>query len=240
MIQIAVCSESEDERTIMKEYLAKYEEECHLGFCVAEYGDVGDLLRIHGKPYDMLFVDIDIEVGRETGISMAKSLRAINEEVIMAIMSENGGHASDAYDMNAEEFLLKPLSFAMVEKALRRNLCQIRDGKEKVVIRFNGNTNVIRLESIVYVEYYSHKLTFHLMNGNRLYKMGGLKEFLREHGGEYLCLVNKNCIVNKLWVESYDKKAVRLKGRREDVEISRQRWKIFEIEYLRFCGEGLP
>ncbi len=237
MIQIAICNESEQERNAMREYLARYEAKYCLKFYVDEYKNGRGLLRVHGKPYDVLFIDVELE--KEVGVAIVERLREINEEIILIIASSNAKHAIDACNMNAEGFLLKPSSYDAIEDILLKSLCKMRSEKGKMVIHFDGNTNIVQMESIVYVEYYNHKITFHLMNGEKLYERGSLKKFLDEYRGRYFIPINKNCVINILWIESYDKKSVRLKGVCNEIEISRPKWKVFEQNYLEFCKEIL-
>jgi DNA-binding LytR/AlgR family response regulator len=119
------------------------------------------------QPVDLLFSDI--QMPELNGVDLAKSL--LNPPAIIFITAHNN-FASDSFDLNITDYLLKPVSYERFLKALNKVVLQI-DGKQKtasgdttpddyIFVKANNKLNKILLSDILYIESVKDYLKIHV------------------------------------------------------------------------------
>jgi DNA-binding LytR/AlgR family response regulator len=89
----------------------------------AEESDTGLRLCADTRP-DVVFVDINLP-GKD-GVSLATQLAMLPQPPHLVFTTGNAGRATDAFRLNAVDYLLKPLDPAQVNEAVQRLLAHLR------------------------------------------------------------------------------------------------------------------
>lgn len=228
MLQIAIC----DDEKSMGEYL-KQLIETRLAddkeYRVEVFSSGAELLK-NGKDFDIFFLDIHLK--DMSGIDMARSLRQESEAVIVFVTALKE-YVFDAFDVQAFQYLLKPIDeekfYQVLEGALEE--CRPKEKPEPLVVRVKGIYRNIPKENIFYVENEARKVVLHLKDELISYyaKMGELEGIL---GGQFF-RCHRGYLVNLNEVKGYDTGSIQLKNG-EVILMAKQKYSTFVSAYMEF------
>jgi len=135
---------------------------------VASCGSALDAFHIiNNEPIDLVFLDINMP--EISGISFAKS---INNSVKVIFTTAYRDYAVEGFELKAVDYLLKPISFERLQRALHnyfeiyRNVEQIPvttlEASPFMFVRSDRKMIKIDYDAIIYIESYSDYLKIHL------------------------------------------------------------------------------
>lgn len=160
LIRIAVAEDEEEFLRIIREYLERYEREAGLAFSVRCFPDGEDLLEDYEPVYDLLFMDIQMRF--MDGMTAAKKVRELDPKVGLVFLTSTASFAIQGYEVDALDYILKPVSYEMFARRLKRVLEKLPRGEEDMVL-LPLREGTIRLEAskILYIESRSHQMIYH-------------------------------------------------------------------------------
>ncbi|MBO5057858.1 MAG: response regulator transcription factor [Lachnospiraceae bacterium] len=228
MLQIAVCDDDE----VMGEYLKQLIErrlEDSGNYKISVFSSGRQLLK-EGTHFDIFFLDIDLK--DINGIDMARQLRQETEAVIVFVTALKE-YIFDAFDVQAFQYLLKPVDegkfFQVLDKALLE--CRTLKQSEPLVIRVKGVYRNVPKDSILYAENDARKIVLHLKEEQITYyaKMSELEVLL----GKRFFRCHRGYLVNLSEVKSYDTGNIQLKNG-EIILMAKQKYSDFVTAYMEY------
>ncbi len=179
--------------------------------------------------YDIIILDIYMD--GITGIDVAREIRKKDENVSLAFCTSSNEFASQSYEVNARDYLQKPITEDKIAKLLTRfNLAKIERNRS---IRLPDGFK-LPLRSIIFTEYINHTVMFHL-SGQAPYTVrtnqSEIESLLTSNKGFFA--INKGCIVNFAQVRSIDSGTFLMQNG-ETVPIARRRYKEIEEAYTKY------
>ncbi|WCO00445.1 LytR/AlgR family response regulator transcription factor [Psychroserpens ponticola] len=122
---------------------------------------------ISNQKIDLVFLDINMP--EISGISFAKS---INNDIKVIFTTAYRDYAVEGFELKAVDYLLKPISFERLQKALH-SYFEIYGKNEQILIASSENSDFIfvrserkmikiNFDAIIYIESYSDYLKIHL------------------------------------------------------------------------------
>lgn len=228
MLQIAVCDDDET----MGEYLRQLIEKklaADGNYKISVFSAGRELLKA-GTQFDIFFLDIDLK--DINGIDMARQLRRESEAVIVFVTALKE-YIFDAFDVQAFQYLLKPIDeqkfFQVLDKAMIE--CRTLKQTEPLVIRVKGVYRNVPKESILYAENEARKIVLHLKDEQITYyaKMSELEGLL----GRQFFRCHRGYLVNLNVVKSYDTGSIQLKNG-ETILMAKQKYGDFVTAYMEF------
>lgn len=103
--------------------------------------------------FDLLF--LDIQMAGMDGMSLAKKIRRQNEEVLIVFTTGMADYIQEGYEVEALQYLLKPLKEEGVHKCLKRALVK-RPVEDFLVFHTDEETLKLTERSINYIEARGH------------------------------------------------------------------------------------
>lgn len=228
MLQIAVCDDEESMGEYLEQLIKKGLAD-ERDYRVSVFSSGTELLKA-GTDFDIFFLDIDLK--DMSGIDMARRLRKETDAVIVFVTALKE-YIFDAFDVQAFQYLLKPVDenkfFQVLDKALAE--CRAKKQSEPLVVRVNGIYQNIPKENILYVENEGRKVVLHLKEGQISYyaKMGELEGIL----GEQFFRCHRGYLVNLNEVKGYDTGNIQLKNG-EVILMAKQKYSAFVSAYMEF------
>ncbi len=233
MIRIAICDDEKNIRAYLRTLVRKQDSESE----ITEYASADEYLS-GGMEHDLLFLDIEMKGATSgmDGMSMAKQLRGmeLDRQPVIIFVTGYEKYVYDAFDVDAFQYLLKPINeqkFAEVfTRAAGQILSEAEQKKKTLVIQCGSESRVIPLDSIYYLESRNHKVLLYLKEGELEYyaKIGDLEE---ELAGQFY-RIHRGYLVNLAYVEGYDKTEVTL-ANGDRLPLSKK-YDDFATAYLRF------
>ena len=101
------------------------------------------------NPFDLVF--LDIEMPGIDGITLAKRLRAVSENVQIVFLTSHIEYALEGYEVNALRYLVKPVDMNKLSEVLK----YIQDKKNysrQIMIKQEGEDIVIDISDVIYME----------------------------------------------------------------------------------------
>jgi len=164
MIQIAVIEDHFDDymrlNHALEDFFSKREETYHL----KHYTDAVSFLEEFQSQFDLIFLDIDLP--KMNGIKAAKKIREKDPIVSLVFLTNLAQYAIHGYEVNAVDYLLKPLNIYSFHLKMPKVISQIKhNSKEKISIVTKNAIQQFFISDIYYVEIISHTLYYHTERG---------------------------------------------------------------------------
>lgn len=104
-----------------------------------------------GYRFDVIFLDVDLE-------NVAKNIRELDCEVLLVFESYLYNQIFNAFEVNAFQYLLKPINPRLFFYTLRRAYQHYREKRRVFVVKWKQDIKQILLKNIVYIECYNRHI----------------------------------------------------------------------------------
>lgn len=227
MLKVAVCDDIKDYIQKMEVYIEQYGKENSVEVKISSYVS-GDhlMLTFAHKKYDIIFLDISMP--EPDGFETARRIREIDQDaaIIFCTSYYTIPNAQKAYDVQAYDFLKKPVMYKKIEsildKVYKRKLV---NAEEKFMLKTQEGVFSIQLSDIIYLETSEKTVIIHTVQRDfvtyqKLYEF----EEKFEKGSFFRC--HNSYLVNLEYVASFrDMNLVLMDGHKTMIPVSKYRKK---------------
>lgn len=230
MIRVGI---AEDESSCMQELITslhRYEKENGVNFDIKSFRGAMALLEDYRPVYDILF--LDIEMPFLDGLSAAQKIYDIDKHVMIVFVTRIAKYAVQSYDVQAADYILKPLHYPTFSMKLARILRRIHCSEKKFVI-LQGKSFVRRLatDEICYIEVMDHWLTYYTVSEQLVVK-GTMHNCIQELDSETFVRINNCYLINLGFFQGIRGDIAYVNG--QPLKISRNRRREFLETVLRY------
>ena len=199
MIRIAVAEDDLDWARQLESYVARYAGENNLSLEFTHYADGEDLLEQYQGQFDIILLDIQMRF--MDGMSTAELIRRTDPEVVIIFITNMAQYAIRGYEVDALDYMLKPVSYATFAQRLSRALSRMRRRERTyVTVPIKGGAMKLAVEDITFVESQGHRLIYHTAHGEYA-SAGAIKEAEEKLEGHNFFRSNKGYLVNLAHVD---------------------------------------
>ena len=121
MIKVGLCDDITDYNKKMENYIIRYGNENHIKVKITAYGSGSQLLlNFQKRKFDIIFLDVSMP--ELDGFETAERIRSIDENVVIVFCTSfyTISNAGKGFEVDAEDFLSKPLLYKKVEHLLNK------------------------------------------------------------------------------------------------------------------------
>lgn len=131
---IAICDDEKFFRETIINYLLTFQIEAN-DISVFEFENGENLISAYkkGKKFDIVF--LDIEMDGITGIEVGKQIREFEKNVIFIFTTSHTEYISDAFRLNAFQFLVKPINQEDFNNEMKRAINTINQNKKNILLK---------------------------------------------------------------------------------------------------------
>lgn len=233
MMRIAVVEDNKECADRLVEYLNRFAEEDDRQFEIVPFRDGMDLIKLYRSNWDIIFMDIEMPL--LNGMDAAREIRKSDSVVTIIFVTKMAQYAIHGYEVDAMDFILKPVNYFPFSLKLRKAISHIenRKAEEMVYLPLVGVTKRLPLKDLYYVEMMDHKLLFHTAEGV-LSVSGTLKHWEETLHPFHFARCNNGYLVNLEKVTSFRKDEVIVGG--DALIVSRPRRKEFFGKLSDYIG----
>ncbi len=222
MMRVAIVEDDNAAAERLESYLNRFSEESGEATSVRRFSDpVGLLNRYAG--FDLVLMDI--EMPNMNGMEGARRLREIDHSAKLIFVTNMAQYAAKGYEVEAMDFLVKPVVYSDFAFKMKRVQNAIRAGrKRELLIPIAGGIVRENADELVYVEVIGHRLTYHFMDRTVEARgtIGSTEEALKDL---HLMRPHNSYLINPKFIDRVQSYTVTVNG--EELSISRNRRKDF-------------
>lgn len=232
MFKIAIVEDNKAAAEKLQSLLRRYAAEHNENFDIAVFGDALMFLEHYKQTCDMVFMDIELPF--IDGMEAARRLRSIDRQVILIFVTNMARYAVKGYEVDALDYLVKPIYYGDFELKLRRAVMRRSEALESIVVVRQSGFLRLKLQEIRYIEVRGHTLIYH-MEAESIKGSGTLLETEEKLKDKGFLRCNKCYLVNQRHIMAVRGYTLVITGG-EELQISRPRKKNFMSELAEAMG----
>lgn len=208
MLRVAIVEDEQGAAAVLLGHMRRYEEERGETFETEVYPNALQFLDAYRPNFDIVFMDV--EMPGMSGMDAARLLREKDASVPLVFITNMAQYAIRGYEVDAVDYVLKPVSYYRFATLLRKLLRHIRSYRDvEITIRTPGGVQCILASALQYVTVEDHLLIYHTEDGP-IESWDTLKNAVDSLPKEMFAQCNKSCIVNLKYVKGVEGGTVRL------------------------------
>ncbi len=168
------------------------------------------------KDFDMLL--LDIEMGGQNGVELAKKVRQDNHWVQIVFITGFPDFMAEGYEVSALHYLMKPVTGEKLFSVLDRAAAGLEKQERRLPIVHDRQTDFVPLDRILYLEAQKQYVCIHTVD--RVYRMKASLREMEASLDKYFFKCQRSFLINLCHVAQIRGKCVVLKNG-EEVPISR-------------------
>ena len=236
LLRVAIVEDDDSYAETLQEYLNKYEQENEVRFQVVRYEDGADLVEKYHGDFDILIMDIELKF--MDGMTAAQHIRKMDSNVIIIFVTNMPQFALKGYQVDALDYVLKPISYYAFSQRLERALERMerRSTKKYITLHLKGRVQKVNILNIMYIEALQHDLIYHMDKDGVTYTVRGIIKDLEANLKDYYFFrCHKGYLVNLAYVESVGEATVQIGE--EQIPVAKLRKKELLNEFNRYISE---
>lgn len=231
MINIAICDDNKEVKNKIVEVLNKFFVMNNIKFRYHLFENYKELMKGYKEEkYNAVILDVAVKNG--DGIEIAKELKKTDKSLEVIFISESQEYVFDAFDIDAFNYLLKPIDSEKLIKVVDKlvdKLGLLKNSSKYYVVKKSSSTRLINIRDIIFISVKNRIITIHCKNENISFygKIEDVLEEINKLSSFEFIKTHRSYIINPFFVKKIEKITITLDG---DIKIPVSRVKFKEIE----------
>ena len=232
MPRIAVGDDQPDMRQQLCSMIDQYSRENNCMLEVTAFSDGAQIITNYCKGFDIIF--LDIEMPMLGGMPTAERIRRQDPDVVLVFVTNMAQYAIRGYEVDALDFVLKPVSYYQFSTKLERALQRIQRRRGgQVALQVSGGVQLLDTDDILYLETRDRLLHYHTATDTWSVR-GSLLKAEKDLAAYHFARCNQCYLVNLAYVKGIESDFALVKDDR--LEISRRQRTAFLTAVASYMG----
>lgn len=234
MLQVAVCDDEVIECCDMAKRIKEIMEDMKIECIIRQFQSGRELLQTL-ESFDIVFLDIIMQ--DLDGMKTAQIFRKKAFDKMLVFVSSSREYVFDAYDVEAFQYLLKPVDDKKLKRVLQKAVLKTEKRPQEFIIVSRERQKIkLFLDDIYYFEIKGRVVDVHETEGIFTYyeQIGELENKLRDKGF-FRC--HKSYLINLKYVDLYNRQEAILENG-EVIVIAKRRYDEFVQELFKVMREN--
>lgn len=235
MVRIAIVEDEAVYAQQLGQYLEQYASEHGLTIHITRFEDGLSIIEDYRPEWDIIF--LDIRMAHMDGMAAARRIREQDNSVILIFITSMAQYAIQGYEVDAQDFILKPVSYSQLALRLDKALRYLqRDTQKYLILPFEGRKEKVAVSDVLYVEVRNHNVQ--IVTPKRAYLLRGTLQEMEEQLADcHFSRCNHCYLVNLQNVTSFLKDSIMVGG--YELAVSRPKKKQFMQDLSDYLGAEL-
>ena len=234
MLRIAIAEDERQTAEQLREDVIRCCEENGQQADVTIFPDGMELVEQYRAVWDIILMDI--EMPHLDGMTAAQKIRQVDPAVVLIFVTNMARFAIKGYEVDALDFILKPVTYPAFAMKLRKALAQVsRRARRYLMLSVDGQERRTALEDLLYMEVYGHRLHIYTMQ-EELVVRGSLQEMEARLADQGFARSSNSYMVNLRNVTGLRRDSVLVSG--HELPLSRTHKKKFLQALSDYMGGG--
>ena len=235
MAQIAVVEDNDAMRAQLCGFIAQYAQESGHQLDVTAFSDGAQLVEPYRPGFDIIFLDIEMpELG---GMDAAERIRTVDPDVVLVFVTNMAQYAIRGYEVDALDFVLKPVNYYQFSTKLARALQRVQRRKGgQIALQTAGGVQLLNTEDIYWLETRDRMLHYHTSTGVWSVR-SSLQNAEKQLAPYHFAKCNQCYLVNLRYVRAVQNDMVQVGEDR--LEISRRQRAAFLAAVAAYVGGAM-
>lgn len=237
-MKIAICEDLLIDSTHLHNLIIDYSKMHGLDVKVDVFSNGEKFLKIFkAGDYQIVFLDIYMTESGITGMDVAKTIRETDMDISIIFTTMSLEHGVSSYQVDANYYIVKPVSKAEFEKAMDKCKEKIEIYGKTIEFMVNRESMNIRLRDIYYLEAMFHNTIIYTNYGEFSPNIA-LSKLSDQLGGFPFIQCHRSYVVNLLHVSDMDSNSFTMSNG-DIVPISKGLKKIAQSEFRKYFFEKM-
>ncbi len=233
--KIAVVEDNKVERQTLLNQLAALQKQDGLSLEILAFPSGSEFLAQYKADYALVFLDIDMP--GLNGIETARAIRRADSTAILIFVTNMAQYALTGYEVEAFDFILKPINPYNFAIKVRRALNRVaKDQGNAIMVREKGGARRVQISDIRYLEVTGHYVIYHTTAGD-LTEYSTLKDASQKINSPLFVQCNQSYLIHLKYVDSVSRESVQVAG--QELFISRKMRSAFLAAVAGYFGGSL-
>lgn len=235
MAKIAVVEDNDAVRAELCGFIAQYAQESGSQLDVTPFSDGAQVVEPYRPGFDIIF--LDIEMPTLGGMPTAERIRLLDPDVVLIFVTNMAQYAVRGYEVDALDFVLKPVNYYQFSTKLARALQRIQRRRGgQITLQTPGGAQQLDTDDILYLETRDRLLHYH--TADKVWSVrGSLLKTEKELAPYHFARCNQCYLVNLRHVKGVQDDLVQVGEER--LEISRRQRAAFLAAVASYVGGAL-
>ena len=235
MAKIAVVEDNDAVRAELCGFIAQYAQESGSQLDVTPFSDGAQVVEPYRPGFDIIF--LDIEMPTLGGMPTAERIRLLDPDVVLIFVTNMAQYAVRGYEVDALDFVLKPVNYYQFSTKLARALQRIQRRRGgQITLQTPGGAQQLDTDDILYLETRDRLLHYH--TADKVWSVrGSLLKSEKELEPYHFARCNQCYLVNLRHVKGVQDDLVQVGEER--LEISRRQRAAFLAAVASYVGGAL-
>jgi DNA-binding LytR/AlgR family response regulator len=234
-MRLAYCDDEKVQSIFLKELLDDWAKIENSHYELAVYGSAEEMLFEHSTSFPFDFILLDIELDKMNGIELARKIREVDKEVIIAFLSNSREYVFDGYEVQAIRYLVKPLTKEQLYPLLHLVKKASEVEKKYIIIGNAGERIKLYIEDILFIEASGHYIRIKTLQDDYEVKMN-INNIAEKLNNTFIA-AHRSYLVNLSFIEKISKSECYLKNG-WTIPISRSSYKDVNQAFISFYRGG--
>lgn len=235
MAKIAVVEDNDAVRAELCGFIGRYAQESGSQLDVTPFSDGAQVVEPYRPGFDIIF--LDIEMPTLGGMPTAERIRLLDPDVVLIFVTNMAQYAVRGYEVDALDFVLKPVNYYQFSTKLARALQRIqRRHGGQITLQTPGGAQQLDTDDILYLETRDRLLHYHTAADTWSVR-GSLQKAEKELAPYHFARCNQCYLVNLRHVTGVQNDFVQIG--QEQLEISRRQRVAFLAAVAAYVGGAL-
>ena len=219
MIKTIIIDDEFPARKLLSEYASKMPKVKLCGVCD---NAVHALDILQNENIDLIFTDIQMP-----DLSGMEFIRSLKNPPLIVFTTAHSEYAIDSYELEAVDYLLKPISFPRFIQAvnkvqeriqmMRSRITEPKNDKDYFMVKADYKLYRIDFVNILFIEGQSEYVTFHLKGNKKITAYYALKKLEEELPSRDFMRIHKSYIISLSNIESVEGNLLTIAGQKLSV-----------------------